>query len=1361
MVGTPGRAGGPPIRNPLPIVPASPPTRRQRWRRIDARLSAGLGWLAAVALLLLALAVLGLRTWVWPRIDQWREPLVLSLSERLGVDLRVARLLPDTDSWLPDLVVEGLELREAGQPLLAVPRLRLRLAASMLWTFEPRFELLQLDEPRVRVERTGPHQLRVAGIDIDLGKPDDGRFLERLLAQRRLRVHAAQIDWVDRVDAGRGSVGPIEASLGSVGRQHRVELQVPAVGGGWDGLQLIAEFYRAPRTRADDWRSWTGEAYLGLAQARVAALARALGQPAAARPHAGRLDLKAWLRFEAGGERELDFRLAAAGLGWGLPRADAARQIDLDLEGRVTERAGRRSLLLDAARLRTPQGLALSAAGPLRMAFDEQGRPLRLDGSWQAFDAAAALGFARQLPLPTAIGNALAEATLAGRVDALSVRWERQEAPQGVVARWFGGAIDAHGEVRDLSLRLSAAAGPPVIGMTHPGAAAPGVPWFEGLSGRVQLDGTGLALRLASRGAVLGFPGIFAEPAIAFDEFSAELRVAPAGETPAAGLLLELPAARFANADAAGTLSGRWRSGGGGSGLIDIAGRLERGEASRVWRYLPEPIAAEVRDWVRQAVVAGRADDTRFVLRGDLADFPFRQAAEGEFYVDARLSDGVLAYAEGWPRIDEVHGRLRFERNGMQVAMRSGRILGVTLGPTIAAIRDFDEAVLRVEGSGEGAAQQMLHFVDQSPLAARIDDFAREARLDGDARLRLRLELPLGDPEATRVDGAVVFAGNTLRLDGALPPFHELAGTLEFNERAFALRELSARFLDGPLQVDGETPEPGRLLLRARGRAGAEAMRALVDNPLTRRLAGEADYQAELDLTGHAVSLSLDSSLVGLGVAMPPPFDKPPPVALPLRVRVVARPSADARSPSPGDDIRVDLGASMHLALARERDPRDGRLRIHRGAFAIDGEPVLPETGLALLLRAPAIDLDAWGPLLADGELRDAGERAADEFAPGFSLLPSSIAAVADRVLVGGKQFNAVVIGATREEGFWRANVVSREVDGFFSWRDAAPGQPIGTLAARFNRLEIPPARADEYEALLDASPASLPALDVVAEEFILGDRPVGTLSLKATHEGSVAAPVWRLDSLELKHPSATLRASGDWAPARPGSARATRLDFDLEVADAGTLLAVVGIPEAVRGGAGRLGGSLGWQGSPLAIDYASLAGAMRVSIGKGQFLKTDPGIAKLIGVLNLQSLPRRLALDFRDVFAEGFAFDEISGEVAVEAGVARTERVEMRGLQAQVEIRGEANLQHETQSLRVTVRPELNAGMASLAYAAMANPAIGLGSFLVQSLLRRPLQELFAYRYRVSGSWADPLVEALAREAPPAAGAQPGEPIR
>jgi uncharacterized protein YhdP len=101
-----------------------------------------------------------------------------------------------------------------------------------------------------------------------------------------------------------------------------------------------------------------------------------------------------------------------------------------------------------------------------------------------------------------------------------------------------------------------------------------------------------------------------------------------------------------------------------------------------------------------------------------------------------------------------------------------------------------------------------------------------------------------------------------------------------------------------------------------------------------------------------------------------------------------------------------------------------------------------------------------------------------------------------------------------------------------------------------------------------------------------------------------------------------------------------------------------------------------------------------------------------------------------------------------VQAGVAHTERFRMRGVQAQVDIRGQASLAQETQALEVAVRPEINAGLASLAYAAMANPAIGLGTFLVQFVLRQPLQQLLSYEYRISGSWSDPQVVEYRRAA-------------
>ena len=98
---------------------------------------------------------------------------------------------------------------------------------------------------------------------------------------------------------------------------------------------------------------------------------------------------------------------------------------------------------------------------------------------------------------------------------------------------------------------------------------------------------------------------------------------------------------------------------------------------------------------------------------------------------------------------------------------------------------------------------------------------------------------------------------------------------------------------------------------------------------------------------------------------------------------------------------------------------------------------------------------------------------------------------------------------------------------------------------------------------------------------------------------------------------------------------------------EAATLLTRLGTPGALRAGAGRLEGQIAWSGSPLSLHYPSLQGQFQVRMGRGQFLKADPGVAKLLGVLSLQGLPRRLLLDFRDVFFEGFRSEEHTSELS------------------------------------------------------------------------------------------------------------------
>jgi uncharacterized protein YhdP len=302
-------------------------------------------------------------------------------------------------------------------------------------------------------------------------------------------------------------------------------------------------------------------------------------------------------------------------------------------------------------------------------------------------------------------------------------------------------------------------------------------------------------------------------------------------------------------------------------------------------------------------------------------------------------------------------------------------------------------------------------------------------------------------------------------------------------------------------------------------------------------------------------------------------------------------------------------------------------------------------------------------------------------------------------------------------------------------------------------------------EAILNEQPASIPALDVVVEDLELRGKKLGRVEIDAVNRGASSAAregvrEWRLNKFNVILPEAVLTATGNWValnaqvPATggnrarpPAERRRTVMNFKLDIADSGALLKRFGMGEVIRRGKGKLEGQVGWVGSPLSFDYPSMSGQFNVNVESGQFVKADPGIAKLLGVLSLQSLPRRLALDFRDVFSEGFAFDFVRGDVNINQGVAYTNNLQMRGVNAAVLMEGSADIAKETQDIKVVVVPEINAGTASLIATAI-NPAIGLGSFLAQMFLRRPLMQAATQEFHIDGTWSDPRVTKLDRKA-------------
>ena len=410
-------------------------------------------------------------------------------------------------------------------------------------------------------------------------------------------------------------------------------------------------------------------------------------------------------------------------------------------------------------------------------------------------------------------------------------------------------------------------------------------------------------------------------------------------------------------------------------------------------------------------------------------------------------------------------------------------------------------------------------------------------------------------------------------------------------------------------------------------------------------------------------------------------------------------------------------------------------------------------------IQQDRLDVDAWEDVLTQATLTpplaptDTPATAAAEPGGAQDYLPTSMALRARALTLQGRTLHNVVLGAVRDNTTWHANLDANELNGYLEYRQ--PGSPNyvnGRIFARLSRINMPQSDVTQVEQLLDEQPGSLPALDIVVEDFELRGKHLGRVEIEAQNRGGDGSQrEWRLTRFNILAPEASLTATGNWAvlgAAGRGvqsTERRTVLHFKLDIRDSGDLLARMGMANVIRRGKGRMDGQVAWIGAPFSPDYPSMTGQINLNIESGQFLKADPGLAKLLGVLSLQSLPRRLALDFRDVFSEGFAFDFVRGDVRIEQGVAITNNLQMKGVNAAVLMEGSAHIERETQDLRVVVVPEINALTASLVATAI-NPVIGLGSFLAQVFLRGPLIEAATQEFHIDGTWGDPQIQRVAR---------------
>ena len=167
------------------------------------------------------------------------------------------------------------------------------------------------------------------------------------------------------------------------------------------------------------------------------------------------------------------------------------------------------------------------------------------------------------------------------------------------------------------------------------------------------------------------------------------------------------------------------------------------------------------------------------------------------------------------------------------------------------------------------------------------------------------------------------------------------------------------------------------------------------------------------------------------------------------------------------------------------------------------------------------------------------------------------------------------------------------------------------------------------------------------------------------------------------------------------------------------------------------------WPYIPSSDGVFDANGTVKVNIEDGQITAIDPIAGKVLGLLSIAELPKRLVLDFSDIFKKGLSFNRLSGEFQFKQGRAYTCNLAMEGTSVDIVLVGVTDMIGETYDQLAMVRPLLSDALP-MGGAVFGGPGVAAAVYLFTKLLRKPLKNIGVSYYSIGGTWDNPTIEKI-----------------
>lgn len=1307
---------------------------------------AGWGLLFVYAFIALVLTIT--RFWVIPNIDKYYPQLETYLENQLNTEIDVDSISADWRFIVPRLTITNMTLSRHGEKAsLTLPKVQITFSLESLFKLRPITSRIVIINPDLQIERLTSHVFNIGGFTIDTASVEqnakndslafEGRsstpyVFDFLLNQRHIEINNGHFSYLDCTETSPKSVQLTNTNvlLHRYSLAWKAGIQSTLIGTQKTYLDLRASFKERLFGENNRLHNLYGTVYANIPDVDFGLIANRLNLDHFVQKGHGQTSV--WMTFEDLRPSSItsDISLSNVSIRW----TPEGKPFEFDsFQGRIEQTLSDNNFLKIKSHdvIVKPKNKAPYYLGDAQLqAFIKDGNFYDGEMQLEFFDLQALSTIGLQLPLPQKGRDAIRQVDASGLIENFESTWRGSinNPTQYELSMLFKGLSISGLPIQNNALKNAG---------------------FRNLSGHISLNEKGGELTLDAPDSRLDFPGIFAENRLVFDtlKLNGSWVMAPVVEFKFEDLIAS-------NTDASVQLHGGWKNT-GDLGTLEVRGNIQYLNAKSAYRYVPIVAGGwGTNNWLKGALQGGIARNAKVDVFGPLRQFPFKNSENPDyiFRISGNVEDVTLDYlpsmkkdAKGqwipgeWPQIRQIQGSLAFEADSMVVNVSQARTKeGALLHDVTAEIPSYGAhgVPLLITGHARGALSAMTDYVNQSPISGMIGHALENSQSKGNAALNLELMIPITEAHKTEVKGEVHLENNFVHLD-KVPPMDKANGSVIFSEKGVWAPKLTAEVHGKSVAGSINTAEDGKISILASGVVDAPMVSKIIDSPSSTSLLdfieGEAYANVRVDIQ-KGVSVYVNSALMGAYTNLPAPLNKQKDEVWPLTFEMT--PCTNTKECS----NRMRLSVQDHLLkMDILFDSTERGLKANRGYFAINTpvNTIPSQTGLSLYINTPNLLWSEWGPILS----HITQKREADPNADLKTMTLNRIVANVNHLDYNGMIFSKVnVNAAASRQDIWNASFASNLFKGQLKWTPGVQGKH-DQVNAQFDYLTIPQKKlVDGTLKLVPKATESLPSLTLSIGQLKYIDYDLGRLTLSAQNKGFGTEQSWALERFELQTPEAKLSANGLWNSGNKKDSRTT-LNATLDINDVGELLDRAHYQKTIKDGSGQINAQLQWQGAPVDFNTETLNGQIATQLISGQITQVEPGAGRLMSLMSLQQLLRRFALDFRDVVGQGFVFDTINGTIDINNGLATSDTLRIVGPQASILSQGWLDLNNLTQKVKISVIPDISFSGASIALA-VANPLLGVGSFLAQLALQAPLSQLFSVEYEVTGTIDKPVIQ-------------------